>query len=173
MNRTRLTAAALLTATGVAVSTLIGPGVASSSTTAPGVKAATAKYHSVQQAKRDGYSGEHEPCVSSPAGVMGFHYVNAALVADPAVDPLKPEILLYAPDKQGRLILVGVEYFVPDADQDLTTDGDRPSLFGQPFDGPMLGHAPGMPIHYDLHFWVWSNNPSGQYAAFNPTLSCG
>ena len=46
----------------------------------------------------------------------------------------------------GRLELVGI-----DADQNLTTDGDRPSLFGRAFDVPMLGHSPTMPIHYDLH----------------------
>lgn len=173
MNRTRLTTATLVTTGVVAVATLLGPGVALSSPASLGdVKAATARYHSLDEALRAGYSGEHEPCVSSPAGTMGFHYVNAALVADPAVDPLNPEILLYAPDKHGKLVLVGVEYLVFDADQDLATDGDRPSVLGQSFDGPMPGHAPGMPIHYDLHAWVWSDNPSGDFAPFNPTLSC-
>jgi hypothetical protein len=173
-NRTRtLAAAALVTAAGVAAATLLGPGTAASSPSGDrAVKAATARYHSVDQAVRDGYSGEGEPCVSSPGGAMGFHYVNKALIGDPAIDPAKPEILLYAPDKNGRLVLVGVEYLAIDGDQDLNTDGDRPSLFGQPFDGPMPGHAPGMPVHYDLHAWVWSDNPSGEYAPFNPTLSC-
>lgn len=174
MNRTRsLATAALLTAGAVAVATLLGPGAASSSPTDEGrVKAATARYHSIQQAVRDGYSGENEPCVSSPGGAMGFHYINTALIDDPAIDPLKPEILLYAPDKHGKLVLVGVEYLAVDADQNLATDGDRPSLFGQPFDGPMPGHGPG-PVHYDLHAWIWSDNPSGEYAPFNPSLSCG
>lgn len=103
---------------------------------------------------------------------MGIHYVNGARVADPAVNPLAPEGLLYMPDGDGKLTLVGVEYLVIDGDQDLTTDKDRPSLFGQPFDGPMPGHGPGMPIHYDLHAWVWSDNPSGMYAPFNPELTC-
>lgn len=174
MKNTRtLAVAALLTAGAVAV-TLLGPGVASSAPAGDsGVKAATARYHSVKQAVRDGYSGENAPCVSSPGGTMGFHYVNAELLADPAIDPRKPEILLYAPDKHGKLVLVGVEYLAVDADQDLATDNDRPSLFGQPFHGPMPGHGPGMPVHYDLHAWVWSDNPSGEYAPFNPSLSCG
>jgi len=174
MNRTRTTTAVVTIGAAAVAATLLGPGVASSAPTNPdGVKAATAKYHSVQQAGRDGYSGENEPCVSSPAGAMGFHYVHAELIADPEVDPLRPEILLYAPNKQGKPVLVGVEYLVFDDDQDVTTDADRPTLFGQPFDGPMAGHSDGMPIHYDLHKWVWSDNPSGEYAPFNPTLSCG
>jgi hypothetical protein len=70
--------------------------------------------------------------------------------------------------------LVRVEYWKRDADQNLAIAGDRPSLFGQPFDGPVLGHgAPGvMPIHYDLHVWVAEENPSGVFAMFNPEVSC-
>ncbi len=40
------------------------------------------------------------------------------------------------------------------------------------FDGPMLGHAPGMPIHYDLHVWVWRHNPSGTFNEYNPNVRC-
>jgi hypothetical protein len=91
---------------------------------------------------------------------------------DNELDIAEPEILLYATDGQGRLGLVSVEYFKPDADGDLGTSGDKPSLFGQPFDGPMPGHAPGMPVHYDLHVWLWQNNPSGMFAQWNPTVTC-
>jgi hypothetical protein len=45
-------------------------------------------------------------------------------------------------------------------------------LFGRPFDGPMLGHEPGMPPHYDLHVWVWQANPEGIFAPFNPNVTC-
>jgi hypothetical protein len=61
-----------------------------------------------------------------------------------------------------------VEYVVEDADQSLSTDSDRPSLFGHRFDGPMPGHFPGMPVHYDLHVWAWFDNPNGAYSAWNP-----
>jgi hypothetical protein len=135
-------------------------------------KAATARYHSFAQAERDGYTIEGEPCVASPAGVMGIHAINPALMDDPAIDALRPEILLYVPKANGKLRLVGLEYWKADADQNLATDDDRPSLFGQPFDGPMPGHNPTMPVHYDLHVWLWADNPSGFFAPFNPTLSC-
>jgi hypothetical protein len=81
-------------------------------------------------------------------------------------------LLLYAPKSNGTLELIGVEYWKADADQDLTTDGDRPSVFGVPFDGPMLGHAPGMPIHYDRHVWFYEENPTGLFTTWNPNVSC-
>jgi hypothetical protein len=68
--------------------------------------------------------------------------------------------------------LVAAEWIVVDKDQNLATDDDRPSLFGLPFDGPMLGHEPGMPIHYDLHAWLWKKNPKGMFARWNPTVTC-
>jgi len=135
------------------------------------VRAAVARYHSVEQATRDGYV-QASPCESSPAGAMGQHWVNFALMADPAIDPLRPEVLLYLPDSNGNLKLVAVEYLKFDADGSLLTDDDRPFFFGQPFDGPMPGHNPGMPVHYDLHVWVAEHNPNGVYAQWNPALRC-
>ena len=136
-------------------------------------KAATARYHSFRQARRAGYSVAGEPCVASPQlGTMGIHAVNAGLMADPAINPLRPEILLYVRKANGKLRLVGLEYWKADADGDLATEDDRPSVFGQPFDGPMPGHNPTMPVHYDLHVWIWKTNPSGLFAPFNPALSC-
>ena len=126
----------------------------------------------MKQAEADGYSGVGEPCVSSPAGTMGVHYVNGGLIADGVIDPLRPEILVYAPKGNGGLRLVAVEYFKVDADQNLATNGDRPSLFGQVFDGPMPGHNPTMPVHYDLHAWVAEHNPAGSLSQWNPDLSC-
>ena len=134
------------------------------------VRSAVARYHSVDQATAAGYFAA-SPCESSPAGTMGIHFVNPAQFG-PGVDPLQPEVLLYVPRADGSLELVGVEYLQFDADQNLDTDGDRPSLFGRGFDGPMLGHGPGMPIHYDLHVWVAERNPSGVFAQWNPAIGC-
>lgn len=135
------------------------------------VKAATARFHSVDQAVAAGYVAA-SPCESSPSGTMGIHYLNGPLVGDPTVDPLRPEVLLYLPDEKGKLRLVGVEYFKVDQDQDTTTDSDRPTVLGQPMEGPMAGHAPGMPIHYDLHFWLYASNPGGLFATWNQSIRC-
>jgi hypothetical protein len=136
------------------------------------VRAAVAKYHSFEQAKRDGYTVAGELCIASPDGTMGIHAINPALLADNAIHVDRPEILLYVPKANGKLELVGVEYWKADADQNLGTNADLPSLFGRAFEGPMPGHSPVMPIHYDMHVWVAERNPSGVFALFNPAVSC-
>jgi len=142
------------------------------------VKAALDKYKDVDVAKADGYA-VGSPCEMIPTskgaswwgGAMGVHFINQALLMKP-LNPLKPPVLTYAPTAGGGFQLLAAEYFKPDADQKLTTDSDRPSLFGRAFDGPMLGHSPGMPIHYDLHVWLWKTNPVGLFAPWNPTVHC-
>lgn len=137
------------------------------------VRAVTARYHSLEQAEQAGYVRD-SPCVSSPAGGMGFHYLNPTLAADPAIDPLAPEILVYAPTQGGGLELVALEYFRRAADQTPPFDqSDKPSLFSRDFDGIMPEHNPGMGWHYDLHLWLWEANPSGLLTPFNPNVSCG
>ncbi|MDR7362274.1 hypothetical protein [Nocardioides marmoribigeumensis] len=110
-------------------------------------------------------------CVAAPMGGMGYHYVNLSLAMQPA-DPMHPAVLVYVPGDDGRLALGAAEWFKVDEDQDLSTDGDRPALFGRDFDGPMLGHEPGMPTHYDLHAWLFQPNPKGVFQPWNPTVSC-
>jgi hypothetical protein len=136
-------------------------------------RAATLKYRDVDVARAAGYEAAGE-CADDPKyGGMGIHYGNEALLADGELDVRKPEILVYQPTPSGKLRLGAVEYFQPDADQDLATDEDRPSLFGgMPFDGPMLGHEPGMPVHYDLHVWLYKHNPAGRFAMWNPRVDC-
>ena len=140
------------------------------------VRAAVAKYHSFEQAQRDGYSIENEPCVASPAGTMGIHAINRPLLDNhPAIDITQPEMLLYVPKENGKLELVGVEYMRIAADQDPSNGldhSDKPSLFGRSFEGIMPGHAPWMGWHYDLHVWVAEDNPSGVFAQFNPAIAC-
>jgi hypothetical protein len=136
------------------------------------IKDATKKYRHPAAALAAGFIATDE-CAELPGvGGMGYHYVNPANIADGVIDPAKPEILVYVPTKSGKRRLGSVEYFAPDADQNLATDGDRPTLFGAPFDGPMPGHGPGMPIHYDLHVWLFVKNPAGQLAAWNPRVTC-
>lgn len=129
-------------------------------------RAATAAFHDPQAAIAAGYlpSDHCEPA-------MGQHWVNPANLMDGVHDITRPDVLLYEPTPAGPR-LVGVEWFQPDADQDLGTDDDRPSLGGVPFDGPMPGHEPGMPVHYDLHLYVWKHNPLGITASHNPRVSC-
>ena len=124
-------------------------------------------------ARAAGYRSSPE-CAELPGvGGMGQHWINPTLLDDGGrIDPTMPEVLLFAPGPSGELELVGVDYMAFDADQDLGTDGDRPTMLGHPLEGPMPGHETGMPVHYDLHAWVFTNNPSGELAAWNPRVSC-
>ena len=130
------------------------------------VKAATARFHSVKQAQEAGYLAP-PVCVSSPAGGMGYHFQNRALMNDGVLDPERPEILLYERAANGRYKLTGVEYYLP-----ARQTPAAPVLFGQTFQGPMPAHNPSMQVHYDLHVWLWKHNPRGMFAEWNPDVSC-
>lgn len=129
---------------------------------------ASAKYRDIVVALADGFVPV-SPCEEG----QGVHLLNLARF-DAALSVTEPELLLYLPDSAGRLRLVGIEHAKPDDDGDLSTDHDRPALYGRPFDGPMLGHDPlhATPAHYDLHVWLWSDHPTGIFAKHNPALSC-
>ena len=132
------------------------------------VKAAMEKYADPVLAVHDGYFST-VGCVEYPDGAMGVHFLNPALIG-PELDPMKPQILLYEPDGN-RLRFVGAEWFVPLA----TGIKERPQLFGQPFDGPMEGHHPLLPTelhHYDLHVWLFKDNPAGLFKSTNPNVKC-
>ncbi len=126
------------------------------------VRAGTARFHSQEQASRAGYA-EASPCVSAPGlGTMGFHWVNDDLV-DPTFEPLRPEALLYAPDRNRNLKLVAVEYIVINVGQ------PAPTFAGHPFD---VGGTPVPVPHWSLHVWAHRENPAGVFTPFNPALSC-
>ena len=133
------------------------------------VRAATAGYHDVATAEADGFVPA-SPCVSNPAGpgAMGVHYVDMARLAT-GFEPTRPEVLIYEPQDDGRMRLVGVEYVVLDADQDPATD-ERPV-----FPGGIGFHAPHAgpgPVAYTLHAYVWKHNPAGLFVDYNPRNSC-
>ena len=136
------------------------------------VKAATARFHSVERAIRAGYlpgptSTSPGTCVASPAGGMGYHFENQALMRDGVLDIRRPEMLVYEKKRNGRYRLIAVEYYIQ-ANQAAAA----PRLFGQTFQGPMPAHHPGMTTHYDLHVWLWKHNPAGMFAEWNPNVRC-
>ncbi len=96
---------------------------------------------------------------------MGVHYINGALLGDPRLDIRKPEVLLYEPQEDGSMKLVGVEYFVLDSGQ------RAPRIMGRRFQGPMT-HGGTAPSHYDLHVWTVRRNPRGTFAQYNRRVSC-
>ena len=136
------------------------------------VRAATEGFHSVASAEGAGY-GEFYVCTDHTTdGAMGQHYVNGTLVGDPAIDPLRPEALVYEPKRGGGLRLVGVEYVVFQEAWDATHDAP-PALFGRTFALIEAGNRYDLPAFYELHAWIWRPNPSGIFSDWNPKVSCG
>ena len=146
-------------------------------------------YKSVNYATDHGYirvSG----CESHPTlGTMGYHYarpdllgltrpVNGRVNGTGTYTRLEPPaILLYAPDGQGGLKLVGAELLVF-AEAWKAANSHPPMYRGRVFnymeDDPNTpqDEAHGFMPHYDLHVWLFEHNPSGLYAQWNPALSC-
>lgn len=142
-------------------------------------KAALAKYSDPLMAIKDGYfstlacidfpAGAKDGPVEYPPGAMGVHFLNPANIG-PNLDPAKPQVLLYEPVGD-KLVLTGAEWFVP-----VAVAGDKaPSIFGQTLAGPMDGHEPIMPAslrHYDLHVWLYKDNPKGMFTSTNAAVKC-
>ncbi len=166
-----------------AVSMLLGAATASradqTSTSIQATRNALEKYQDPITAVREGYfstvacidfpSAGTLANMAYPAGGMGVHFLNPTLIG-PTLDSLKPQVLIYEPVGD-KLRLAAAEWFVPLA----TGVKERPVLFGQPFFGPMMGHYPVIPTsltHYDLHVWLWKNNPSGMFAPTNADVKC-
>jgi hypothetical protein len=156
------------------------------------VKAATARFHDVEVAIAAGYADPaNGTCQENPpSGAMGVHSGKPALLGNQAIDPLQPEVLLFLPKPGGGFRLVAVEYVQWVLVRNKTTGvitpwtasdqwssayeiaAPRPSLFGVAFEGPIAPHFVGMPWHWEMHAWIWANNPSGMFAPWNPAISC-
>ena len=132
------------------------------------VRDVTEKYHRLSAAQKAGYDlvPGLDYCFDNPGvGGMGYHYINTAWM-DTKVEVRKPEALVYAPKKNGRLELAAVEYIVPAAAWDAEGHSQPPMLFGEMFH---LNTSLGV---YALHAWIWKKNPAGIFADWNPRVSC-
>lgn len=134
------------------------------------MRQATAKYHDIDRARADGYVDDGFGCVSDPVeGGMGWHLIRDDLHADPAIDPLKPELLIYEPQKDGKMKFVAVEYEVYQDDWHNAGNPNPPSLLGKEFEALVFD---GIPPVYGLHVWLWAENPSGILNDWNPKVRC-
>jgi len=137
------------------------------------------KYQDPVVAVHDGYLstlgcieyplGSKEGQMQYQPGGMGVHFINMGYIG-PQLDPAKPQVLIYEPVGD-RLKLVAAEWFVPvDA-----AGGKVPTIFGKELQGPMAGHPPLLPEelhHFDLHVWLWKDNPAGVYSPTNAAIKC-
>jgi len=147
-------------------------------------RAALEKYQDPMVAVRDGYystvaciefkstsgdmAGHNMEHMDYKPGAMGVHFLNLGNVG-PTLDPLKPQVLLYEIVGK-KLKLTGAEWFVPTA-----LAKTPPMIFGQTLQGPMEGHQPIMPEglhHWDLHVWLFKDNPAGMFSPTNAAVKC-
>lgn len=162
------------------------------------IRTATAKYQDVNVALAEGFfPAPPGDCTSAATeglppemGAMGIHYVHPGLLglAPPGDGPVNgngmntdfaaPSVLLYEPQADGSLELVGVENLIFQAAW-AEAGNDGPPMYGdQPWDsmadaaGTDGDEAHGFAPHYDLHIWVQRENPAGVFAAFNPMVKC-
>ena len=152
---------------------------ASNNTAINAVKAALEKYKDPIVAVRDGYlstigcvdfpgGGMDHGAMEYKKGAMGVHFINMGLVG-PKLDSTKPQVLLYEPVGD-KLVLTGAEWFVPTA-----VSKTPPSVLGHQLMGPMEGHPPILPAelhHWDLHVWLYKDNPNGMYSPTNSAVKC-
>jgi hypothetical protein len=139
------------------------------------LRQATAPFHDLANAEDAGYGlftdAAGLACIADHQGrgAMGVHYVNRSLVGDGVVDPLRPEALLYAQTDEG-MRLTGVEYVV--LVDTWGADRPPPELFGHQFHKVPDGNRYGIPAFYELHVWLWYDNPSGTFDDWNPRVHC-
>lgn len=124
---------------------------------------ATARFHKFAVADSAGYTTQFPAgCSVLPGeGAQAYHYMNGALV-DNTVDLERPELLMYEPQKDGSLQLVGVDYVVP-------------RTFPKPEPLLRMEFAPvnvqGAEV-WALHIWAWRPNANGTFYPWNPAVSC-
>ncbi len=120
------------------------------------VRSATEKYQNIDNALSDQYED-----IDLFVANQGWHYLNAGLL-DADFDKDKPEILVYAPDSNGGLMLVAVEYAVP-----VELSPDAPDGFTGAEDVWHINEDFGLWV---LHTWVWYDNPDGMFNGTNPRV---
>ncbi|MDX1471956.1 MAG: hypothetical protein R3213_10700 [Flavobacteriaceae bacterium] len=121
------------------------------------VKNATAQYENFSVAEQDGFID-----VSGYVPNMGHHFLNPAL-SDGTFELEKPEIILYVPDGNGGMEMVGVEYSI------VPEDPENPGSPPEGFEGDQdEWHFNEMIGQWQLHVWTVLDNPDG---IFNPTNS--
>ena len=137
------------------------------------VREATAKYKDVSMAETDEYHLMFG-CVTGPdSGAMGLHYVNMSLVVNGEVDATRPQIVIYEPEPNGHLRLIGADFLVLADQWDKAHPKEGPpQLMGQLFHYFESPNRFGLPAFYTLHVWAWKPNPNGAFVNWHPDVSC-
>jgi hypothetical protein len=162
------------------------------------VRSATERFRDVNVALAEGYIRDPmnvcdtASMMGRPAefGAMGVHYFRPDLLGitgppNPRVngtgthtDFNRPAILIYEPQADGSQALVAVENLVFIKAWEAAGNKEPPRFHGKTFD--RMEDDPSTPVdeahmfepHYDLHVWLYRENPRGTFAQFNPNVNC-
>jgi hypothetical protein len=162
------------------------------------VRAATERFRDVNLALAEGYIPDPSGmCVTAemegqPAekGAMGVHYFRPDLLGltEPGArvngngthtDFNLPAVLIYEPQADGSVALVGVENLVFQKAWAEAGHTNPPTFHGVPYqameDDPATeaDEAHGFEPHYERHAWLFRANPNGVFEPFNPAVTCG
>ncbi|MCE9663824.1 hypothetical protein LY622_10255 [Halomonas sp. M5N1S17] len=160
------------------------------------IRIATQRFEDVDVALAEGYIPDPTgQCVSAAAeglpaelGDMGIHYLRPDLLGITATEPridgtgthtdfLNPSILLYEPQQDGTLVLVGVENLVFQKAWEEAGNTEPPTFAGRAWDymandpETAIDEAHGFAPHYDQHVW-FRDNAVTHLEPFNPLVSC-
>jgi len=126
------------------------------------IRDATAPFKTTEAAEAAGYKRVTDCVEHQPAGAMGYHFQNNALL-DATLDLKHPEVLVYEKMPDGTFQLNGVEFLVPISAWKST---EPPRIMGQ-----ALTKADPIGLWF-LHVWTWKPSPSGLFAPWNPDVKC-
>lgn len=162
------------------------------------IRAATERFQDVEVALAEGYVRDPmNVCEtaenvgrSAAEGAMGVHYVRMDLLGiteapNPRVtgagfhlDWTTPAVLLYEPQADGSMALVGLENVAFKAAWDAAGNTEAPTFQGMPYDymeddpTTEVDEAHMFAPHYDRHVWLYRENPNGMFAQFYPAVTC-
>ena len=163
-----------------------------------GIRRATERFRDVNVALAEGYIPDpSNMCITSEMeglprqeGAMGIHYLRPDLLEITAVEPrvngtgvhtdfTRPGVLIYEPKADGSLELVAIENLVWAGAWRAAGNNQAPSFMGHDYyrmiDNPLtedIDEAHGFEPHYELHMWLFRENPNGLFAQFNPSVTC-
>lgn len=126
---------------------------------------------------------------SAEEGAMGIHYLRPDLLqitaTEPRVDGMgthtdfaEPAVLLYEPQADGSLELVGIENLTFQRAWEEAGNAEPPSFMGERYDHMVddpsteIDEGHHFEAHYDRHVWLFRENPNGVFAQFNPAVTC-
>jgi len=162
-----------------------------------GVLAETERFRDVEVALAEGYMRDPmDMCVTPEMegfprqlGGMGIHFFRPDLLGLTQVEPRvsgtgthgdfrQPGVLIYEPQADGSLELVAVENLIFEEAWRAAGNNGPPEFMGNQYwhlvENPRtpVDEAHGFEPHYELHMWLYRENPSGLFSPFNPRASC-